>query len=123
MPYVQEPMPVVCTPPMRQWPMLQLPYGGGITEIKHLNMRGLQELYCDDNPLTTLPWDELQDLYYLSVYYCAFVTLELWRLPNLYSCYAGDNYDLETVDAHDMPNLGDIDLYYCQSLVDLDITG
>jgi len=102
MPYIQEPIPVVSDPPMREWYMLQLPWSGEVTEIRRLNMPDLQELYCDGNPLTALPWDELQ---------------------NLYSCYAGDNYDLETVDAHDMPNLGDIDVYYCQSLTTLDISG
>ena len=123
MPYIQEPIPVVSEPPMREWYMLQLPWSGEVTEIRRLNMPGLQELYCDGNPLTDLPWDELQNLYYLSVYDCAFVTLDLWQMPNLYSCYAGDNYDLETVDAHDMSNIGDLDLYYCQSLTTLDISG
>ncbi|HRR86588.1 MAG TPA: hypothetical protein P5316_16375 [Phycisphaerae bacterium] len=123
MPYIQEPLPVVSTPPMREWTLLQLPYDGSITEIKHINMRNLQEMYCDYNQMTTLPWDELQNLYYLGIYNCAFITLELWQMPNLYSCYAGDNYNLESVDAHDMPNLGDLDIYYCQSLTNLDVSG
>jgi len=123
MPYVQEPMPIVSKPPMREWSMLQLPYGGGITEITHINMRGLQELYCDDNPLTTLPWDELRNLYFLGIYYCAFVRLDLWQAPNLGYVYAGDNYNLVTVDAHGNTSLNNLDVYYCQSLVHLDITG
>ncbi|NLE59418.1 MAG: hypothetical protein GX616_13735 [Planctomycetes bacterium] len=123
MPYIHEPMPIVSTPPMREWYMLQLPWSGEVSEIKHVNMRNLQELYCDYSQLTTLPWDELKNLYYLGIYGCYFTSLELWQMPNLYSCYADENYGLVWVDAHDLANLGDLNLYYCQSLTDLDVSG
>jgi len=123
MPYIQEPMPIVSTPPMREWSMLQLPWSGEVAEIKHVNMRNLLELYCDYSQLTTLPWDELPNLQYLYVYGCGFVTLELWQVPNLYSCYASENYNLIEVDAHGNTNLSDLDVYYCQSLQGIDLSG
>jgi len=123
MPYIHEPMPVVSKPSMRDWTLLQLPYDGSVTEITHMNMRNLQEMYCDYNPLTTLPWDELGNLYYLGIYGCAFVTLDLWQAPNLGYVYAGDNYDLVTVDAHDNTTLNDLETSYCPLLANVDISG
>jgi hypothetical protein len=123
MPYIQEPIPLVSTPPMSQWSMLQLPWTGEVTEIKHVNMRNLRELYCDYTPLASLPWNELGALQYLYVYGTALATLELWQMPNLYSCYASDNYNLVTVDAHDAPTLSDLDVAYCQSLLTLNVLG
>jgi len=123
MPYIHEPMPVVSKPSMRDWTFLQLPYGGSVTEITHMNMRNLQEMYCDYNPLTKLPWDELGSLYYLGIYGCMFETLDLWKAPNLGYVYASDNYNLVTVDAHDNTTLNNLDLYYCESLTTLDIIG
>ncbi len=123
MPYIQEPLPVVSTPPMRTWYLLQLPNSSGITELKRINMPGLEELYCDGNPLTTLPWDDVQGLNYLGAYYSSFVTLELWRLPQLYALYASDSPLLETIDARDHANLSSLDLYYCYALTTLDISG
>ncbi len=123
MPYIHEPLPVVSKPLMRDWTLLQLPYDGSVTEITHMNMRHLQEMYCDYNSITSLPWDELGNLYYLGIYGCMFQTLDLWQAPNLGSVYAGDNYDLVTVDAHDNTSLNDLDLSYCPSLTTLDISG
>jgi hypothetical protein len=37
--------------------------------------------------------------------------------------YAGGNYDLLLVDAHDNTSLNNLDVYYCTSLTDLDISG
>lgn len=123
MPYIQEPMPVVSDPPMHEWTLLQLPYDGSVTEITHMNMRNLQEMYCDYTPLTSLPWDELGTLNYLSIYGCAFVTLDLWQAPNLAYVYAGDNYELVTIDAHGNPTLNNLDVGYCNLLANLDISG
>ena len=115
--------PVIAHPPMEQWYVLQLPWSGNIERLDGINMPNLSDLYCDHNQLTTLPWDDLQNLYYLGIYACSFETLELWRIGNLYSCWAGDNYDLVSVDAHDMQNLSSLDIYYCQSLTYLDVSG
>lgn len=123
MPYIQEPIPAVSNPPMHEWTLLQLPYDGSVTEITHLNMRNLEEMYCDDNPITSLPWDELGNLYYLGIYGCAFVTLDLWQAPNLGYVYASDNSDLVTVDAHDNTTLNDLDVSYCLLLTTVDIFG
>lgn len=123
MPYIQEPMPIVSTPPMREWYMLQLPWSGEVSEIKHVNMRNLHELYGDYTPLSSLPWDELENLNYLAIYGCNFTSLELWQMPNLYSCYASENYNLTEVDAHGNTNLSDLDVAYCQSLTWIDLSG
>ena len=123
MPYIQEPMPVVSKPQMLEWTLLQLPYDGSVTEITHMNMRNLEEMYCDYNPITSLPWDELGSLYYLGIYGCAFVMLDLWQAPNLGYVYASDNYDLVTVDAHDNTSLNDLDVSYCPLLTTIDISG
>lgn len=115
--------PLITYPSMEQWPMLNLPWWGFVERIDGINMPNLTELYCDYQPLTTLPWNDLRNLNYLGVYNCAFEMLELWRLPNLYGCYADENYNLIEVDAHGNTNLSDLGVYYCQSLVSVNLQG
>ena len=115
--------PIISDPPMEQWSMLQLPWSGGVRRLDGINMPNLQELYCDGNPLTNLPWGDLKNLNFLGIYNCQFQTLELWRLSSVSYVYAGDNYDLFSVDAHDNTSLNNLDVYYCTLLADLDISG
>ena len=115
--------PLITYPPMEQWPMLNLPWWGFVERIDGINMPNLTELYCDYQPLTTLPWNDLRNLNYLGIYNSGFQGLELWRLPNLYGCYAGDNYNLIAVDAHGNTSLSDLDVYYCQSLNSINLLG
>jgi len=115
--------PVIADPPVEQWHVLQLPRSGEVRHLTSLNMPGLNELRCDYSPLTTLPWNDLRNLCYLSIYGCQFEALDLWRLPNLGYCYAGSNYSLVSVDAHSNASLNTLDICYCQSLAYLDVTG
>ena len=115
--------PIISDPPMEQWSMLQLPWSGGVRRLDGINMPNLQNLYCDGNPLTNLPWGDLKNLNFLGIYNCQFQALELWRLPSVSYVYAGGNYDLLLVDAHDNTSLNNLDVYYCTSLTDLDISG
>jgi len=115
--------PIISDPAMEQWSRLQLPWSGGVRRLDGINMPNLQELYCDGNPLTNLPWGDLKNVNFLGIYDCQLQTLELWRLPSIMYVYAGDNYELLSVDAHDNTSLNNLDVYYCTSLVDLDISG
>ncbi len=123
MPYTQQPLPIISTPPMREWSSLNLAYSTDVTELRQINMPNLQNLNCDGIPLSTLPWADLQSLVYLGVYGCSFVTLEVWRLPNLQAIFASDIAPLQVFDAHDHPNLSNIDLNYCHSLTTIDVSG
>ena len=115
--------PIIAHPPIEQWYMLQLPWSGEVQRLDGINMPNLYELYCDYSPLTTLPWNDIQNVYRLGIYGCQFETLELWRMPNLGYCYAGSNYSLASVDAHGNTSLKTLDVSYCQSLAYIDITG
>jgi hypothetical protein len=115
--------PVITDPPMEQWTRLDLPSTGEVQRLDAVNMANLDRLYCDYNPLTTLPWHDLQGVDYLGIYGCQFETLELWRLPNLRYCYAGYNYSMVSLDAQNATTLTNLDIYYCYSLVYLDVTG
>jgi hypothetical protein len=115
--------PVISDPPMEQWNMLQLPWSGGVLRLDGINMPNLQNLYCDGSPLTNLPWGDLRNLNVLGIYNCQFQALDLWRLPSVSHVYAGGNYALLTVDAHDNASLMTLDIYTCESLSNLDISG
>jgi len=115
--------PIISDPPMEQWYMLQLPWSGDVQRLDSINMPNLIELDCDYNPLTTLPWNDIQNVYHLGIYSCQFEMLELWRMPNLGYCYAGANNSLVSVDAQGNASLDTLDIYYCQSLAYLDVTG
>ena len=123
MPYIQEPLPIVSQPPMREWTFLSLPWDSSVTEVSHFNMPNLNELYCDYNPIESLPWDELPSLSSISLYGCSLTELDLWKAPNLSYVYAGDNNNLITVDAHDNTVLENLDVYGCTAIEYIDISG
>lgn len=115
--------PVISDPPMEQWSMLQLPWSGGVRRLDAINMPNLQNLYCDGNPLTNLPWGDLKNLNLLGIYNCQFQSLEIWRLSNISSVYVGGNADLFSVDAHGNASLINLDVYSCELLSNLDVSG
>ena len=123
MPYIQEPLPVVADPPMREWTLVSLPWDSSVSEVSHINMPNLYEMYCDYNPIQSLPWGELPSLSYLSVYGCDFYELDLWKAPNLSYIYAGYNENLITVDAHDQTVIDSLDLYGCTAIESMDFSG
>ncbi|MFN3165570.1 MAG: hypothetical protein ACE37H_00735 [Phycisphaeraceae bacterium] len=123
MPFIQEPLPVVSQPPMREWSFLGMPWDSSVTEVSHFNMPNLYEMYCDYNPIQSLPWDELPNLSYLSIYGCSFITLDLWQAPNLSYVYASYNQSLITIDAHDQTVLNSLDLYDCTAIESMDFSG
>lgn len=123
MPYIQEPLPVVADPPMREWNILALPFDGTVNEVSRLDMPNLMELYCDGNPIDSLPWDALPSLVYLYAYSCNFIQMDLWQAPSLTYVYAGDNNNLIVLDAHDNISLDNIDFYGCTALSVIDLNG
>lgn len=126
MPYIvppAEPLPVESVPPLREWTIFNLPWSGEVTELTHINMPNLYELQCNSSPLTTLPWDDLQNLGCLGVSACNFVALELWRMSGLDSANVSDCYDLEAIDAHGLTELLSLDVYYCPAITSLNVSG
>lgn len=123
MPYFPPQLPVVSTPPMRDWQMLYLPWTGEVEVIHRIHMPNLIELYIDYSPVTSIPWQDLVNLQYLSLYYTALEVADLWKAPNLYNCYAYDNYELASADAHDLQNITDLSLEWSSQLSYLNVLG
>lgn len=123
MPYIQQPMPIVADPPMHEWNFIATPWDGSLNEISHINMPHLAEIYLDYSGITSLPWDEMPSMQYLSIYGCNFTTLELWQMPNITYVYGSYNANLVTVDAHDSTTLIELNASYCSSLTSIDVSG
>ncbi len=115
--------PLITYPPLEQWPMLVLPWSGFVERIDSINMPNLTELICENQLLTTLPWNDLKNLASLDVYSCQLTKLEIWRLPKLNGCYAGNNKSLLEVDAHGNTNITELDVYFCTSLTFINLQG
>ncbi len=123
MPFIQEPLPIVSNAPMREWNFVSLPWDGSVTEVSHINMPNMTDMYCDYNPIQSLPWDEMPSLYNISLYGCNFIEMDLWQAPNLAYVYASENINLITIDAHDNTALDSLDLSNCTSLSFMDFSG
>lgn len=123
MPFIQEPLPVVADPPMREWNILALPFDGTVNEVSRLDMPNMMEMYCDGNPLPSLPWDELPSLVYLYAYSCNFTEMNLWQSPSLQYVYSGGNNNLISLDAHDNTSLSYIGCDNCTALSFIDLSG
>ncbi len=114
---------LITYPPLEQWPMLVLPWSGFVQRIDGINMPNLIELICENQPLTTLPWNDLRNLISLDVYGSALIRLELWRLPKLNGCYASDSSTIIDVDAHGNTSITELNVYFCASLVSVNLQG
>ncbi len=123
MPFIQEPLPIVSNAPMREWNFVSLPWDSSVTEISHINMPNLTDMYCDYNPIQSLPWDEMPSLNNISLYGCNFIEMDLWKAPNLSYVYASYNQSLITIDAHDQTVLNSLDLYECTAIESMDFSG
>ena len=122
MPYIQQPMPIVADPPIHQWNFIATPWDGSLSEISHINMPNLAEIYLDYSGVASLPWDEMPSMENLSIYGCNFTTLELWQMPNIAYVYGSDNANLVSVDAHDCTLLSDLDVAQSM-LAAIDVSG
>lgn len=101
---------VNCTPPLSLWPELRLPTLATVQRLLGLDMPALTSLTCDNQPLNSLPWNDLKTLIKLNATASGLTALDLWRLPNLQSCIAASCLSLTQVDAHGSANLTELNV-------------